>query len=181
MDSHEFINYAHSRATDFLTPAKKDGWICPICGSGGGDKGTGITTKDGLHFTCWTGCFTNVDIIDIIGLKNGLSLEPRDFPMRLEAAAREFNITLDKQPKHGAAQTNSAPIKNNAVTQPKPKQEQDPAVRDRLIAEFNAARQADNTHPYLQTKHVRNDGTLKINHAGELLIGLYDVDGNFRG
>ena len=29
------------------------GYICPICGSGSGKNGTGITTKDGIHFTCW--------------------------------------------------------------------------------------------------------------------------------
>ena len=44
----------------------KKGYICPICGSGSGKKGTGITTKDKIHFTCWAGCFTNSDIIDII-------------------------------------------------------------------------------------------------------------------
>ena len=43
------------------------GYICPICGSGSGKNGTGITTKDGVHFTCWTGCFTHADIFDIVG------------------------------------------------------------------------------------------------------------------
>ncbi len=34
----------------------KPSYICPICGSGTGKKGTGITSKDGIHFTCWAGC-----------------------------------------------------------------------------------------------------------------------------
>ena len=57
----------------FLRDKKNKGYICPICGSGSGKNGTGITTKDGIHFTCWVGCFTNKDIFDIIGLQYALS------------------------------------------------------------------------------------------------------------
>ena len=49
------------------------GYICPICGSGSGRNGTGITTRDGLHFACWRGCFTHADIIDIIGMEYHLT------------------------------------------------------------------------------------------------------------
>ena len=80
------------RAKELLQPDNsKQGYICPICGSGSGNKGTGITTKDGIHFTCWAGCFSNSDIIDIIGMEQGLT-EYRD---KLNAAARELNITID--------------------------------------------------------------------------------------
>ena len=80
------------RAKELLQPDNsKQGFICPICGSGSGKKGTGITTKDGIHFTCWAGCFSNADIIDIIGLEQGLT-EYRD---KLNAAARELNIDID--------------------------------------------------------------------------------------
>lgn len=80
------------RAKELLQPDNsKQGFICPICGSGSGKKGTGITTKDGIHFTCWAGCFSNADIIDIIGLEQGLT-EYRD---KLTAAARELNIDID--------------------------------------------------------------------------------------
>jgi len=80
------------RAKELLQPDNsKQGFICPICGSGSGKKGTGITTKDGIHFTCWAGCFSNSDIIDIIGMEQGLT-EYRD---KLNAAARELNITID--------------------------------------------------------------------------------------
>ena len=49
------------------------GYICPICGSGSGRNGTGITTRDGIHFACWRGCFTHADIFDIIGMKYHLT------------------------------------------------------------------------------------------------------------
>lgn len=48
------------------------GYICPICGSGSGKKGTGISTRDGIHFTCWAGCFSNQDIFSIIGQDEGI-------------------------------------------------------------------------------------------------------------
>lgn len=66
-------------------------YICPICGSGTGTKGTGITTKDGVHFTCWAGCFTNSDVIDIIGLENGL----KSYPEKLKKACEEYAIDYD--------------------------------------------------------------------------------------
>ena len=49
-----------------------------------------------------------------------------------------------------------------------------------LKKEFDAARPADDTHPYLQRKNVKTDGTLRVNQSGELLIGLQDVDGKFK-
>lgn len=66
-------------------------YVCPFCGSGSGKNGTGITSKDGIHFTCWAGCFTNCDIIDIIGKREGAT----GFLESLRAAAAEYGIELD--------------------------------------------------------------------------------------
>lgn len=84
-----------SRATEWLTPDKSGrGYICPICGSGSGRSGTGITSADGgIHFTCWTGCYTNADIIDIIGKQHGLT----DYNDKLKAAADIFGIEIDSE------------------------------------------------------------------------------------
>ena len=93
MNREQAKEYLYAHAKDLLTPDKsRKGFICPICGSGGGSKGTGITTKDGVHFTCWAGCFTHSDIIDIIGQRDGLT-EYRD---KLEAACREAGIAIDE-------------------------------------------------------------------------------------
>ena len=67
------------------------GYICPKCQSGTHGKGTGITTKDGVHFTCWAGCFTHADIIDIIGIENNIT----DFPAKLETASSLYGITIN--------------------------------------------------------------------------------------
>lgn len=56
------------------------GYICPICGSGSGDKGTGITEnpKNPYHYTCWAGCFKNCDAFDILALKNGIPTRSKE-------------------------------------------------------------------------------------------------------
>lgn len=92
MNREQAKEYLQSHGKDLLTPDKsRKGFICPICGSGSGAKGTGITTKDGIHFTCWAGCFTNSDIIDIIGQRDGLT----EYREKLEAACREMGVTLE--------------------------------------------------------------------------------------
>ena len=79
----------------FLQDKKHKGYICPICGSGSGPNGTGITTKDNIHFTCWTGCFTFKDIFDIIGLQYGLT----DFKDKFQKAAELFGYPLPSHEK----------------------------------------------------------------------------------
>lgn len=94
MKREEARQYIKSLAKTYLQPDKSaKGYICPICGSGTGKNGTGITTKDGVHFTCWGGgCFTNADIIDIIGKKYGLT----SYKEKFQAAVKEFNISIDE-------------------------------------------------------------------------------------
>ena len=101
------------RSREYFTPDKsKKGFICPICGSGSGSHGTGITTKDGTHYTCWTGCFTSADIFEIIGIEHNLTT----FPEQLEYLAGVFGIALDDPAprRTTAAEDFKQPIENGA-------------------------------------------------------------------
>lgn len=70
-------------------PYRAPSYVCPVCGSGTGKHGTGITSKDGIHFTCWSNsCFRHADVIDIIGLKYGLN----DYNSKLERACIEYGL-----------------------------------------------------------------------------------------
>lgn len=70
----EARQYVKTHAAEYLKPdGSKKGFICPICNSGTGPTGTGITTKDNIHFTCWKGCFTSADIFEIIGKQYNLA------------------------------------------------------------------------------------------------------------
>lgn len=118
MNREEARQYIIERGKDHLTPDKSGkGFICPICGSGSGRKGTGITTKDGVHFTCWAGCFTNADIIDIIGLETGAT----DYNSKLEAAAAKYNITIEgyrrTTPQEDFAPAYQKQAENERITQ----------------------------------------------------------------
>lgn len=118
MNREEARQYIIERGKDYLTPDKSGkGFICPICGSGSGRKGTGITTKDGVHFTCWAGCFTNADIIDIIGLETGAT----DYNSKLEAAAAEYNITIEGY-RRTTPQEDFAPVAEEYQKKAKSKQ-----------------------------------------------------------
>ena len=88
-------NYIRRNPQIYLVQAAKTGYICPICGSGGGKNGTGVTTKDKIHYTCWRGCSTNADIIDIIGIERGIGTGNDSFIQRLNTAAEIYNIEID--------------------------------------------------------------------------------------
>ena len=93
MNRQSAREYILQRSAEFFERDRSgSGFICPICGSGSGAKGTGITTKDGTHFTCWAGCFTSADIFQIIGMQYGLA----GFNEQLEKAAAELGITIDR-------------------------------------------------------------------------------------
>lgn len=78
-----------------LYPAdkKNKGIICPLCGSGSGNKGTGIT-GDSNHgkpnsLKCWSCNFTG-DVIDLIQQEQG-----KDFNEAIQYAADNLSITID--------------------------------------------------------------------------------------
>lgn len=95
MTRNEALEYIHEHTREYADEAwgrdkSGRGWVCPLCGSGSGDKGTGITTKDGIHFTCWAGCFQSADLIDIIGLVE--HIPETDHGAKFEAARRAFGL-----------------------------------------------------------------------------------------
>lgn len=103
MTQTEAKEYIKTRATEYLGRDKSGkGYVCPLCGSGTGKNGTGVTTKDNIHFTCWKGCFQFADIFDIIGLEYNLT----SFPDKLKRAAEVFNVQIDDR-KQFTAKSNS--------------------------------------------------------------------------
>lgn len=73
-NNDEFISYVHANPQIYFKKARTSGYICPICGDGTGAKGTGITSKDKIHYSCWSrGCFRNADIFEIYMLENNLN------------------------------------------------------------------------------------------------------------
>ena len=101
--------YIREHATEYF---KRDnsgkGYVCPICGSGTGENGTGITEnpKSKGHFTCWGGdCFKNADIFEIIGTQFSLT----DFNEIFNKACEIFGVVVDY----------FSPMTNRTVQNPK--------------------------------------------------------------
>lgn len=108
MSREQAREYIRENSTDYFSPDKSGrGYICPICRSGSGKKGTGITTTDGKHFTCWTGCFTHADIFEIIGLEYGIS----DYNGQFKKACELFRIDCEDT----ARKKKEAPAKHEPV------------------------------------------------------------------
>ena len=123
LSRNEAREYMRAHATEYLRPDRVsersgiiNGYVCPICGSGTHDKGTGITTKDGIHFTCWAGCFSHSDIIDIIGQKNGIN--ENDHARKFEEAAREFGIEIEREAEYPKKPVLKSPQVKGKRTEP---------------------------------------------------------------
>jgi replicative DNA helicase len=124
MNKQDAKEYIHEHPEQFLErDGSGKGFICPICGSGSGQHGTGITAKAGdYHFTCWAGdCFKNSDIIDIIGVKYGLT--GRD---KFQKAYDLFGLNVDDPGDQKAAGPKkqrpaaSEPLIEATITLPEP-------------------------------------------------------------
>lgn len=86
------------------------GIVCPICGSGSGKNGTGITEKPGSrnHFLkCWNGgCdFEGGSVIDLFMLEHNMNPDDRrDFVKAVDELAAELRINIDPPRRSSAAE-----------------------------------------------------------------------------
>ncbi len=102
------------------------GYVCPICGSGSGPHGTGISTKDGLHYTCWAAagaadCFTSADVIEVVGLQYGLN----DFNEQLKKCCELYGLNYEDLEADTISSTTSKPVVEPAAAEPKEEPKED--------------------------------------------------------
>lgn len=94
MDRQTAKEEIKNREPDFLTPAKKKGYICPACNNGTGKDGDGIvlvpTSKNGKKWKCFS-CGINEDIIGLWKLHKGISDDREAF----EGLYSYYNIAID--------------------------------------------------------------------------------------
>ena len=95
MNREQARQTVYDRFRDELRPdGKRRGYVCPICGSGTGPKGTGISENKNSpgHYTCWAGCFTSADAFDILAQKEGLPVGSAE---AMKAAYDRYGIVID--------------------------------------------------------------------------------------
>lgn len=49
-------------------------YVCPVCGSGTGQNGSGMTSKDGEYWRCWS-CGQSYSKVELFRIQNSLSYE----------------------------------------------------------------------------------------------------------
>ena len=121
-----------------LYPAdkKRRGIICPLCNSGSGQHGTGITANNSHgkpnSLKCWSCGFTG-DAIDLIMQEQGLP-----FNAALEYGAQQLGFTIDRptgsEPKSNPRAT--AEPRTNQEKPTKPTEEKKPAAPVANYAEY---------------------------------------------
>lgn len=59
----------------FLPMARnRKSYVCPVCGSGTGQNGSGMTSKDGEYWKCWS-CGQTYSKVELFRVQNSLSYE----------------------------------------------------------------------------------------------------------
>lgn len=99
MDIKQAINFINSRPEEYLKRARQSiqgrpSYICPLCGNGSGESGTGIVTQDGIHYHCFK-CGFHGDIVQLIAQEKGI--EDGGSSAAILAACEVYGITIDKK------------------------------------------------------------------------------------
>lgn len=103
MKVEEAIRQINAQPTRYFKPAKKSGYICPLCDSGSGKNGTGITQHPQTHkFKCFA-CGFSGDIIDYIIEENHIN----DWKEGLQRACDIYNIDYKSLEFNGHSGSNT--------------------------------------------------------------------------
>lgn len=95
MKEQEAFEFVKKNAIDKLLAKDKNGtgFICPTCHSGLGKHGTGMVSKDGIHYKCF-GCGMSADVFDIYCLVTGMPLNT-NFRRKKESLYNMLGIIVD--------------------------------------------------------------------------------------
>lgn len=99
LNKREAIDYINNHPEYVMQPDNKGkGYICPLCNSGSGKKGTGLTEKN-QHYTCWS-CngIANNSVTDIIAIKAGIDVKDINAILAEAKQHYSFNFDLDAEP-----------------------------------------------------------------------------------
>lgn len=108
LSSEEALQYMREREAEYMKPARKKGYICPACGNGSGQDGTGITEDphNAHRFKCFK-CGYYGDIVDYIATENGIN--PADSATAFAKAREVFGIAYEAKEPYKPAQTLKTP------------------------------------------------------------------------
>lgn len=95
MNKDELESLRLQKPTFLDIAGNKKSYVCPVCGSGSGPHGSGLTTKDGKHWKCWGACNKSYDVIDLYAIQNGYA--NMSFPQKAQKCAEFFGMHLSNE------------------------------------------------------------------------------------
>ena len=99
MTESEALKYINSLTPDecgFERAKQKNSWICPICGNGSNEDGTGFTKDKSGRYGCFVCGFTSASMVDLLAMAEDVTdTSPENFHEVIRAAASKIGITLD--------------------------------------------------------------------------------------
>ena len=137
------------------------GIICPLCGSGSGKNGTGITEKPHSrnHFLkCWNGGCSfeqGGSVIDLYMLENGMNPQT-DFSRAVDELAARLNISIDPHRNSTAAEDFAeAPAGDGAASSPAEPAAQQPTNYSKYFLQWmQNLRESAEAQAYLQRRGI---------------------------
>ena len=92
MTRQQAADYVRTHPELYLKPARRKGYVCPLCGNGTGPDGDGLSVaRDGVHLKCFKGnCGFYGDMIDLIGQE--YKLKGKD---AFDKAFELYNLQVD--------------------------------------------------------------------------------------
>lgn len=134
MKVEEALRNINSHPERYFKPAKRSGYICPVCGSGSGKKGTGLA-KYNDRFKCFGECGTYGDVVDFIQAENSLS----DWKEAFKQACELNGIDYKSVEFNSQSESNTYNTDNKHNTQDthhtEPKQDKQPLKENTALTE----------------------------------------------
>jgi len=141
-----------------LTRAKKKvsgyyTYICPFCRNGSGEDGTGISTKNGKNYTCFRGCFSSLDYLDILKKQHGTDKELDIF--------NHYDLPIDNDPLHSSATTRQNKMLLSE-TETEPKQPETKDYKNYFIQVAKNLQKSKEGQEYIKRRGISLETAIKF-------------------
>lgn len=158
MKVEEALRNINAHPERYFKPAKRSGYICPVCGSGSGKKGTGLA-KYNDRFKCFGECGTYGDVIDFIKAENNFNDWKDAFKQACELngidyKSVEFNSQNKDNTQHTEHTHNTQDTHHTEPKQDKQPLKEDTALNERIKADIAEAQKHLEETDYLNKRGI---------------------------
>ena len=145
----EAIREINSQPHRYFKPAKRSGYICPVCNSGTGKNGTGLA-KHNDRFKCFGTCGTYGDVIDFIKAEHNIREWKEAFKLACDIYGIDYK-SVEFENKSGGNVYNTHNTEHTHNTDVKEPVKEEAGLNERIRADIEEARKyIGNTDYYIK-------------------------------